>query len=785
VRLGQRSAVASTAIFICALALGGSAESALVPNCSPTFNGPGTLAPGTVVAPYLRIVKSSYAIGTCDSTIAAEARSPDGTVWGVDMGGGKNGLWRSTDGLQSWQLAWQPSSYLTIEQLLPLASGAMLAVVVDPSGIRHIVRAPDQTGSSFASTYSLTFPAGARLHSAQSWVETNGAIYVSEYGDPAPPIVLWKSTDDGRTFSVVYSRTDARHYHAVEADPYQAGRIWLTVGDSGTQPRIGYSDDGGTTFTWITQVTYPQSRALTLMFTPAAVYWGSDTPEVPAPLTRWDRATGALTTVMSGLNGPFYNSFSWQGMYFQFSAIERTVDGYIGDNYIHILTSGDGKTWTLTRTPFMRLAGATDQNCNMAHFTQPDAQGRFWAAFFNLDGTEFKTANIQFQIDPTATYNGAQAAFTAAGGTGNSATFDGSASTTPNGPLTWTWRFGDGTTGSGATATHTYAAPGSYTVLLQVTDARRDANETTRTVTVGTGPVAPTVSTGSASGVSTTGATVAGAVNPNGSSTSAWFQYGMTTGYGSTTPAQALGSGSATAAVQATLSSLQPSTTYHYRVVGSSSAGTSYGSDATFTTAAVPVPPSVASGPASGVSATRATLSGSVSPNGSSTSAWFEWGTTTAYGSATAAQSVGSGSSAVTVQASLSGLQPSTTYHYRVVAASSAGTSYGGDATFTTAAVSSITLPTVDTADPHVQRGKVQFRGTINPNGGATMYYFRYGATASYGSQTATNTLPAGTAPVSITVNNNRFAPGTYHVQLVATNSAGTTHGDDVVFTVT
>jgi hypothetical protein len=139
----------------------------------------------------------------------------------------------------------------------------------------------------------------------------------------------------------------------------------------------------------------------------------------------------------------------------------------------------------------------------------------------------------------------------------------------------------------------------------------------------------------------------------------------------------------------------------------------------------------------------------------------------------------------VTVQASLSGLQPSTTYHYRVVAASSAGTSYGGDATFTTAAVSSITLPTVDTADPHVQRGKVQFRGTINPNGGATMYYFRYGATASYGSQTATNTLPAGTAPVSITVNNNRFAPGTYHVQLVATNSAGTTYGDDVVFTVT
>lgn len=169
-------------------------------------------------------------------------------VWGVDMGGGENGLWRSTDEMQTWQLAWQASGWQTIEHVLPLASGAMIAVVVDSAGIRHIVRASDSSGSSFSSVTSLDFPSGARIHSAHSWAELNGTIYVAEYGDPAPPIVLWKSTDDGRTFSAVYSRIDARHYHAVQPD--------------------FHVDD-------VDHV--PQSRVLTLMFTPDAVYWGTDT----------------------------------------------------------------------------------------------------------------------------------------------------------------------------------------------------------------------------------------------------------------------------------------------------------------------------------------------------------------------------------------------------------------------------------------------------------------------------------------------------------------------------
>ncbi|HET9010781.1 MAG TPA: PKD domain-containing protein, partial [Gemmatimonadaceae bacterium] len=55
-----------------------------------------------------------------------------------------------------------------------------------------------------------------------------------------------------------------------------------------------------------------------------------------------------------------------------------------------------------------------------------------------------------------------------------SLTFDGSASTDPQGelPLSYAWDFGDGTTGTGAKPTHTYAVDGVYTVTLVVSDAK-------------------------------------------------------------------------------------------------------------------------------------------------------------------------------------------------------------------------------------------------------------------------------------------------------------------------
>jgi hypothetical protein len=75
----------------------------------------------------------------------------------------------------------------------------------------------------------------------------------------------------------------------------------------------------------------------------------------------------------------------------------------------------------------------------------------------------------------------------------------------------------------------------------------------------------------------------------------------------------------------------------------------------------------------------------SVNPNGNTASYQFQYGTSTSYGAATTATPAGAGSSPVFVEASLAGLEPGTTYHYRIVAASSGGTNVGRDLTFVTA----------------------------------------------------------------------------------------------------
>ena len=102
------------------------------------------------------------------------------------------------------------------------------------------------------------------------------------------------------------------------------------------------------------------------------------------------------------------------------------------------------------------------------------------------------------------------------------------------------------------------------------------------------GAVAPVVSTGSASNVTNTGATLNGTVNPEGASTTYKFEYGTTTSYGTSVPVPDGSAGSGTSAVNesANISNLTASTTYHYRIDATNSAGTTNGSDATFTTSA-------------------------------------------------------------------------------------------------------------------------------------------------------------------------------------------------------
>src|SRR4029079_265534 len=132
--------------------------------------------------------------------------------------------------------------------------------------------------------------------------------------------------------------------------------------------------------------------------------------------------------------------------------------------------------------------------------------------------------------------------------------------------------------------------------------------------------------------------------------------------------------GTAGVSITSNLADLKPGATYHYRVVATNSTGTTHGSAALFTTL---TPPGATTGAATGIGTTTATLNGTVDPNSRDTTFYFEYGTSTSYGTKTPVKSAAAGPSAQKEPVAVSKLAVGKTYHFRIVATSDAGTTTG------------------------------------------------------------------------------------------------------------
>jgi hypothetical protein len=99
---------------------------------------------------------------------------------------------------------------------------------------------------------------------------------------------------------------------------------------------------------------------------------------------------------------------------------------------------------------------------------------------------------------------------------------------------------------------------------------------------------------------------------------------------------------------------------------------------------AAPTPPDATTAAATNIGPLGAQLNGTVTANGHATTVRFQYGTSTKYGSSTAAQAIGQGTSPVPVAAAIGNLKSNTRYHFRVLATSSAGTTHGADKSFKT-----------------------------------------------------------------------------------------------------
>jgi hypothetical protein len=292
---------------------------------------------------------------------------------------------------------------------------------------------------------------------------------------------------------------------------------------------------------------------------------------------------------------------------------------------------------------------------------------------------------------------------------------------------------------------------------------------------------APKVVTEQATAVTPTSATLNAKVNPNGGKVTACkFEYGTTISYGKTAACTTLpGEGEFLVPVSASVTGLT-NTIYHFRISATNTIGTTTGNDVTFTA----TPPAVVTQAASAIATTSATLNATVNPNGAEVGECiFEYGTTTEYDSAASCTpSPGSGTSPVAVSASISGLAANTTYHFRISAANTGGTSLGSDVTFTTAPKPPAVVTTTASS---VNLTSATLNATVNPNGGEVgECVFEYGTTTAYGSTAACAAGPgSGTSPVAVSAPVAGLTAHTlYHFRISASNPGGASKGPDRTF---
>ena len=172
--------------------------------------------------------------------------------------------------------------------------------------------------------------------------------------------------------------------------------------------------------------------------------------------------------------------------------------------------------------------------------------------------------------------------------------------------------------------------------------------------------------------------------------------------------------------------------------------------------------PTVATGAATSVSTNSATLNGTVNANGTSTTAWFNYSTTSGSYTGTSTTQAASGTSTTSVSIGLSSLSASTTYYYRIAGQSSYGTSYGSETSFTT----SSSPPVVEPPPPSVSYITVTSK---SPSSGAT--------------SVSTNTVI--TATFSDTMNGSTLTTDTFKLSGGGNDVAGSvgTNGNKATFT--
>ena len=226
---------------------------------------------------------------------------------------------------------------------------------------------------------------------------------------------------------------------------------------------------------------------------------------------------------------------------------------------------------------------------------------------------------------------------------------------------------------------------------------------------------------------------------------------------------------------------LVPNTTYYVRAFATSTSGTAYGQEVSFTTLPLTTP-TVSTGTVSAISSTSATATGRVTATGGSptTATGFCWASTPNPTLADSTLTLGAGSADFI--ATISNLTSNTTYYIRSYATNAQGTSYGNEQVFTTTILQLATLSA--TTVTAVLYTTATISGQVITDGGTTVTQ----RGVCYGTQSNPtindNLLISGTGTGVFSVNLTGLSSNTlYYARTFATNAGGTAYGTETTFT--
>jgi len=182
---------------------------------------------------------------------------------------------------------------------------------------------------------------------------------------------------------------------------------------------------------------------------------------------------------------------------------------------------------------------------------------------------------------------------------------------------------------------------------------------------------------------------------------------------------------------------------------------------------------------ATAITGISATLNGIVNPNSLLTTYYFEWGTSMLYGNTSSSMNAGSGSTNQHVTADITGLVAGTTYHFRIVASNSDGTTRSSDLSFTPGGIELSTIAVTGVTISNALSG-----GSITTDGGLPVTARGVCWSTTPNPLAAGNHTNDGTGIGTYTSTITTLSPSTvYYLRAYATNASKTYYGSEISFT--